>query len=109
MHVLTIPAILISAVASAVALAVAPSEINPRQSTLCPNPLQSIPKCCAFSGELYPGSGVIDIQCFDPPTVPTSVANLYAVCEKMGLQAECCALNLFKGVDLDCSLPVILS
>ncbi|KAJ7858407.1 hydrophobin-like protein [Mycena olivaceomarginata] len=103
MHFLAIPAVLISVVAGAVALAVAPSEINSRQSTLCPKPLQSIPQCCAFSREIAPG--VVEIHCKNPPTVPTSVANFYAVCAKTGIQAVCCAAVLFKGDDLDCSLP----
>ncbi|KAI1182992.1 Cerato-ulmin hydrophobin family [Nemania serpens] len=91
---------------AAVALAIpapapAPADAERRQAAapLCSG-LTSTLQCCATDV-----LGVADLDCANPPTVPTTPADFSAVCSAIGQRARCCAIPIL-GQDLICGTPV---
>lgn len=87
----------ITLAASAVASAIPAMEA--RQSPVCLGTYGNA-QCCATDV-----LGVADLNCFNPPSTPTSAANFRDICAAQGQQAKCCALPVL-GQALICEDPV---
>ncbi|KKP00878.1 hypothetical protein THAR02_07024 [Trichoderma harzianum] len=84
------------------ALAAPSSDVKAvkRQAALCPAGLESTPQCCATDV-----LGIADLDCANPPSIPTDAASFTAVCAGIGQRARCCAIPI-AGQDLLCTSPV---
>ncbi|KAI1841573.1 hypothetical protein JX265_004697 [Neoarthrinium moseri] len=83
MQFLTIAAALFSATAMA-----APSVME-RQAYVPCSGLYGTSQCCATDV-----SGIADLDCANPPEVPTDATNFSAVCSAIGQRARCCVLPI---------------
>ncbi|KAI1325009.1 Cerato-ulmin hydrophobin family [Xylariaceae sp. FL0255] len=92
---------LIAALFAASVIAAPAPEQHLEQRTYTPcTGLYGTAQCCATDV-----LGVADLDCADPPSVPTSAANFQSVCAAEGLTAECCVLPILEQGVL-CQTPV---
>ncbi|KAI1367882.1 Cerato-ulmin hydrophobin family [Xylaria arbuscula] len=93
---------IIAALFTAVAVAApAPgSELEDRQTYVPCSGLYGTSQCCATDV-----LGVADLDCANPPSVPTDADNFSAVCSAIGQRARCCVLPVL-GQDVLCQTPV---
>ncbi|KAK7755486.1 hypothetical protein SLS62_002416 [Diatrype stigma] len=61
--------------------------------------LYSTSQCCATDV-----LGVADLDCANPPSVPTDAASFSSVCSAIGQRARCCVLPVL-GQDVLCQTP----
>ncbi|KAK3940239.1 Cerato-ulmin hydrophobin family [Diplogelasinospora grovesii] len=90
------------AVSAAVTFAM-PAQVQERQTFATCSGLYGTAQCCATDV-----LGVADLDCANPPSVPTSAANFAAVCAAIGQRARCCVLPIL-GQDLLCQTPAGVS
>ncbi|KAK1756433.1 fungal hydrophobin [Echria macrotheca] len=77
-----------------------PAEVVERQVPYTPcSGLYGTSQCCATDV-----LGVADLDCANPPTIPTSADNFSAVCSAIGQRARCCVLPIL-GQDILCETP----
>ncbi|KAH8902510.1 hypothetical protein BR93DRAFT_972575 [Coniochaeta sp. PMI_546] len=89
----------LAAIFAGVALA-SPVQIEDRQVPYTPcTGLYGTSQCCATDV-----LGVADLDCANPPTVPTDAANFTAICSAIGQRARCCVLPIL-GQDILCETP----
>ncbi|KAI0521292.1 Cerato-ulmin hydrophobin family [Xylaria bambusicola] len=81
-------------------VAVAAPAIEDRQAYVPCTGLYGTSQCCATDV-----LGVADLDCANPPSVPTDAANFMAVCSDIGQRARCCVLPIL-GQDILCQTPV---
>ncbi|PSR80018.1 cerato-ulmin [Coniella lustricola] len=72
-------------------VALASPIVEQRQDYTPCSGLYDSAECCATDV-----LGVADLDCEDPPTVPTSASNFSAVCAAIGQRARCCVLPLLE-------------
>lgn len=53
--------------------------------------LYSTPECCATDV-----LGVADLDCADPPTVPSNATEFQSICSAVGQRARCCVLPIVR-------------
>ncbi|KAI1304832.1 Cerato-ulmin hydrophobin family [Xylaria venustula] len=95
-----LPTIIAALFASAVIAAPATSELESRQAYVACTGAYGTAQCCATDV-----LGVADLDCANPPTVPTSADNFSAVCSAIGQRARCCILPILQQGIL-CETPV---
>ncbi|KAI2609489.1 Cerato-ulmin hydrophobin family [Hypoxylon fragiforme] len=78
----------------------APAIVEERQTYTPCSGLYSTSQCCATDV-----LGVADLDCANPPSVPTDASNFSAVCSAIGQRARCCVLPIL-GQDVLCQTPV---
>lgn len=78
----------ISTLLASVALS-SPVEVQERQLYIPCSGLYGTAQCCATDV-----LGVADLNCADPPTVPTNASDFQAECSAIGQQARCCVLPI---------------
>jgi len=79
----------LAAIFAGVAFA-APAQLEDRQVPYTPcTGLYGTSQCCATDV-----LGVADLDCANPPTVPTDAANFTAICSDIGQRARCCVLPI---------------
>lgn len=66
-----------------------PVEVQERQLYIPCSGLYGTAQCCATDV-----LGVADLNCADPPTVPTNASEFQAECSAIGQQARCCVLPI---------------
>ncbi|KAB5523084.1 fungal hydrophobin [Coniochaeta sp. 2T2.1] len=80
--------------------AATPVQIEDRQVPYAPcSGLYGTSQCCATDV-----LGLADLDCANPPTVPTDATNFTAICSDIGQRARCCVLPIL-GQDLLCETP----
>ncbi|KAI0398968.1 Cerato-ulmin hydrophobin family [Xylaria palmicola] len=84
---------------AAVAVAAPAPELDSRQVYTACSGLYGTAQCCATDV-----LGVADLDCANPPTVPTSAAEFTSVCSAVGQRARCCVLPIL-GQDVLCQTP----
>ncbi|KAI8946649.1 Cerato-ulmin hydrophobin family [Xylaria longipes] len=94
--------IVIATLFAAIALAApAPAqEVETRQTYVACSGLYGTSQCCATDV-----LGVADLDCANPPTIPTSADDFSSVCSAIGQRARCCVLPIL-GQDVLCQTPV---
>jgi hypothetical protein len=65
------------------------SGVAERQTYTPCSGLYDTAQCCAVDV-----LGVADLNCADPPTVPTDATDFQAICADIGDEARCCVLPL---------------
>ncbi|XDG10270.1 hypothetical protein ABKA04_009885 [Annulohypoxylon sp. FPYF3050] len=80
-------------------LAVAAPTIEERQTYTPCTGLYGTAQCCATDV-----LGVADLDCANPPAVPTSADNFTTECAGIGQRARCCVLPIL-GQDVLCQTP----
>lgn len=80
----------VSALLASVALS-SPVEVQERQLYIPCSGLYGTAQCCATDV-----LGVADLNCADPPTVPTNASDFQAECSAIGQQARCCVLPIVR-------------
>ncbi|KAI0550722.1 Cerato-ulmin hydrophobin family [Xylaria curta] len=93
---------IIATLFAAIAAAAPAPEVESRQAApyVPCSGLYGTSQCCATDV-----LGVADLDCANPPSVPTDAANFSAVCSAIGQRARCCVLPVL-GQDLLCQTPV---
>lgn len=66
-----------------------PVEVQDRQVYIPCSGLYGTAQCCATDV-----LGVADLNCADPPTVPTNASDFQAECSAIGQEARCCVLPI---------------
>ncbi|ROV86976.1 hypothetical protein VSDG_10087 [Cytospora chrysosperma] len=81
------------AISAALASAVlaSPFAVVERQTYTPCSGLYNTAQCCATDV-----LGVADLNCADPPTVPTNATDFQAECSAIGQQARCCVLPILE-------------
>ncbi|TRX89337.1 hypothetical protein FHL15_009774 [Xylaria flabelliformis] len=93
--------IIIATLFAAIAVAAPAPEVESRQVPyVACSGLYGTSQCCATDV-----LGVADLDCANPPSVPTDADNFSAVCSAIGQRARCCVLPVL-GQDLLCQTPV---
>ncbi|KAI1739629.1 Cerato-ulmin hydrophobin family [Xylaria scruposa] len=93
--------IIIATLFAAIAAAAPAPEVESRQAPYVPcTGLYGTSQCCATDV-----LGVADLDCANPPSVPTDADNFSAVCSAIGQRARCCVLPVL-GQDILCQTPV---
>lgn len=82
--------IAISALFASAVLA-SPVAVEERQTYTPCSGLYSTAQCCATDV-----LGVADLNCADPPAVPTNATDFQSECSAIGQQARCCALPIVR-------------
>ncbi|KAI8623601.1 Cerato-ulmin hydrophobin family [Xylariaceae sp. FL1651] len=90
---------ILTALFTSLAFAAPAPEIQDRQVYVPCSGLYGTSQCCATDV-----LGVADLDCANPPTVPTSAANFTTICSDIGQRARCCVLPIL-GQDLLCQTP----
>ncbi|ORY57437.1 Cerato-ulmin hydrophobin family [Pseudomassariella vexata] len=90
--------IIAAALFSTAALAAPAPEVAPRQYTPCSG-LYGTSQCCATDV-----LGIADLDCANPPTVPTDATDFSTICADIGQRARCCVLPIL-GQDVLCQTP----
>ncbi|KAI1171597.1 Cerato-ulmin hydrophobin family [Nemania sp. FL0916] len=86
---------------AAVALGAAVPEVVESRGTYTPcTGAYGTAQCCATDV-----LGVADLDCANPPTVPTDASNFSKVCSAIGQRARCCVLPILEQGVL-CETPV---
>ncbi|KAI1754040.1 Cerato-ulmin hydrophobin family [Xylaria castorea] len=87
---------------AAIALAAPAPEVENRQAApyVACSGLYGTSQCCATDV-----LGVADLDCANPPSVPSSADDFSAVCSAIGQRARCCVLPVL-GQDVLCQTPV---
>ncbi|KAI0171928.1 Cerato-ulmin hydrophobin family [Hypoxylon sp. FL1284] len=81
-------------------VALAAPAVEERQAAYTPcSGLYGTSQCCATDV-----LGVADLDCANPPSVPTDAANFSSVCSAIGQRARCCVLPVL-GQDVLCQTP----
>jgi len=80
-------------------MASAMPALNQRQNVVCSGTYSNA-QCCATDV-----LGVADLNCFNPPSTPTSADDFEAICAADGQQAKCCLLPIL-GQALVCQDPL---
>ncbi|RWA09564.1 hypothetical protein EKO27_g5541 [Xylaria grammica] len=93
------PTIIASLFAVAAIAAPAP-ELADRQTYVPCSGLYGTSQCCATDV-----LGVADLDCANPPSVPTSADEFTSICSAIGQRARCCVLPVL-GQDVLCQTPV---
>ncbi|KAK2614873.1 hypothetical protein N8I77_001665 [Diaporthe amygdali] len=88
----------IAALFASVALS-SPVEVQDRQVYIPCSGLYGTAQCCATDV-----LGVADLDCADPPTVPTNASDFQAECADIGQRARCCVLPILEQGVL-CNTP----
>jgi hypothetical protein len=83
-------------------VAIAAPALQERQYVGCSG-LYGTEQCCATDV-----LGVADLDCANPPSVPTDADNFSAVCAAIGQRARCCVLPILEQGVL-CELPTGVS
>ncbi|KAI1423376.1 Cerato-ulmin hydrophobin family [Xylaria sp. FL1777] len=91
---------IIAALFAAVAVAAPAPELADRQTYVPCSGLYGTAQCCATDV-----LGVADLDCANPPAVPTDADNFSAVCSAIGQRARCCVLPILEQGVL-CNTPV---
>ncbi|KAI0802144.1 Cerato-ulmin hydrophobin family [Xylaria sp. FL0064] len=91
---------IIAALFAAAAVAVPAANLADRGDYVPCSGLYSTAQCCATDV-----LGVADLDCANPPSVPTDAINFSAVCSAIGQRARCCVLPVL-GQDVLCQTPV---
>ncbi|POS72270.1 fungal hydrophobin [Diaporthe helianthi] len=94
MQYITVVATLFASVALS-----SPIEVQERQLYVPCSGLYGTAQCCATDV-----LGVADLNCADPPTVPTDASVFQADCAAIGQQARCCVLPILEQGVL-CNTP----
>ncbi|KAI1440445.1 Cerato-ulmin hydrophobin family [Annulohypoxylon stygium] len=81
-------------------LAIAAPTIEERQTYTPCTGLYGTAQCCATDV-----LGVADLDCANPPSVPTSADNFTTECADIGQRARCCVLPILEQGVL-CQTPV---
>ncbi|ROW06995.1 hypothetical protein VPNG_06585 [Cytospora leucostoma] len=71
------------------ALLASPVAVVERQTYTPCSGLYGTAQCCATDV-----LGVADLNCADPPTVPTNATDFQSECAAIGQQARCCVLPI---------------
>ncbi|KAI2617728.1 Cerato-ulmin hydrophobin family [Hypomontagnella submonticulosa] len=80
--------------------ALAAPALETRQTAYVPcSGLYGTSQCCATDV-----LGVADLDCANPPTVPTDAASFTSICSEIGQRARCCVLPIL-GQDVLCQTP----
>ncbi|KAJ9143011.1 hypothetical protein NKR23_g6919 [Pleurostoma richardsiae] len=87
-----------TALSAAGAVAI-PTQLDNRQTYVACSGLYGTSQCCATDV-----LGLADLDCGNPPTVPTSADNFSAICAAIGQRARCCVLPIL-GQDVLCETP----
>lgn len=69
-----------------------PVEVQERQLYIPCSGLYGTAQCCATDV-----LGVADLNCADPPTVPTNASEFQSECSAIGQQARCCVLPIVSA------------
>lgn len=85
--------------AAALAAPAPASDLDNRQTYVPCSGLYGTSQCCATDV-----LGVADLDCANPPTVPTSADTFSSICSAIGQRARCCVLPVL-GQDLLCQTP----
>ncbi|KAI1403083.1 Cerato-ulmin hydrophobin family [Hypoxylon fuscum] len=80
-------------------VALAAPTVEERQTYTACSGLYGTSQCCATDV-----LGVADLDCANPPTVPTSADEFSSVCSAIGQRARCCVLPIL-GQDVLCQTP----
>ncbi|ETN38582.1 uncharacterized protein HMPREF1541_06619 [Cyphellophora europaea CBS 101466] len=99
MQFLTVLALAGAAVAMPANAITAKTALEQRQQPLCSG-LTGSAQCCATDV-----LGLADLDCANPPTVPTSTEEFVQSCSDIGQQARCCAIPIL-GQALVCGEPI---
>ncbi|KAI1346463.1 Cerato-ulmin hydrophobin family [Xylaria sp. FL0043] len=91
---------IIAALFAGVAVAVPAANLADRGDYVACSGLYGTAQCCATDV-----LGVADLDCANPPSVPTDASNFSAVCSAIGQRARCCVLPVL-GQDVLCQTPV---
>ncbi|KAK5635302.1 hypothetical protein RRF57_011014 [Xylaria bambusicola] len=83
-----------------VTVAVAAPALEDRQAYVPCTGLYGTAQCCATDV-----LSVADLDCANPPSVPTDAGNFTAICSAIGQRARCCVLPIL-GQDILCQTPV---
>ncbi|KAI0006449.1 cerato-ulmin [Xylariaceae sp. FL0662B] len=81
-------------------LAIAAPTVEERQDYTACSGLYGTAQCCATDV-----LGVADLDCANPPSVPTSADEFSSVCSAIGQRARCCVLPILEQGVL-CNTPV---
>ncbi|KAI1214264.1 Cerato-ulmin hydrophobin family [Annulohypoxylon truncatum] len=81
-------------------LAVAAPAVEERQTYTPCSGLYGTAQCCATDV-----LGVADLDCANPPAVPTDASNFSSECAAIGQRARCCVLPILEQGVL-CQTPV---
>ncbi|KAF2671608.1 hydrophobin precursor [Microthyrium microscopicum] len=69
----------------------------------------AVPLCSGLTGTTQCCAtdvlGLADLDCANPPQVPTNSTNFVSICAAIGQRARCCAIPIL-GQDLICGAPV---
>ncbi|KAI6091283.1 Cerato-ulmin hydrophobin family [Hypoxylon rubiginosum] len=84
-------------------VALAAPTVEERQVYTPCSGLYGTSQCCATDV-----LGVADLDCANPPEVPTDADNFSAVCSAIGQRARCCVLPIL-GQDVLCETPTGVS
>ncbi|KAH8884342.1 hypothetical protein GQ53DRAFT_829819 [Thozetella sp. PMI_491] len=79
--------------------AAVPTQLEDRQTYTACTGLYGTSQCCATDV-----LGVADLDCANPPTVPTSASDFQTICADIGQRARCCVLPIL-GQDVLCETP----
>ncbi|KAI0451585.1 Cerato-ulmin hydrophobin family [Xylaria acuta] len=92
--------IILATLFAAVAIAAPAPEVEGRGAAyVACSGLYGTTQCCATDV-----LGVADLDCANPPIVPTSASDFSAVCSAIGQRARCCVLPVL-GQDVLCQTP----
>ncbi|KAI0139941.1 Cerato-ulmin hydrophobin family [Hypoxylon sp. NC0597] len=80
-------------------VALAAPTVEERQDYVPCTGLYGTSQCCATDV-----LGVADLDCANPPTVPTNASDFTAICSAIGQRARCCVLPIL-GQDILCQTP----
>ncbi|KAI1415524.1 Cerato-ulmin hydrophobin family [Hypoxylon sp. FL1857] len=81
-------------------VALAAPAVEERQAYVPCSGLYGTAQCCATDV-----LGVADLDCANPPSVPTDAATFTSICSAIGQRARCCVLPIL-GQDVLCQTPV---
>ncbi|XXG98610.1 hypothetical protein Hte_004935 [Hypoxylon texense] len=84
-------------------VALAAPTVEERQAYTPCSGLYGTSQCCATDV-----LGVADLDCANPPSVPTDADDFSAVCSAIGQRARCCVLPIL-GQDVLCETPTGVS
>ncbi|KAI1334945.1 Cerato-ulmin hydrophobin family [Xylariaceae sp. FL0016] len=80
-----------AAILASAAMAAPANELDTRQTYTACSGLYGTSQCCATDV-----LGVADLDCANPPTVPTSADNFSSICSAIGQRARCCVLPILE-------------
>ncbi|VUC23777.1 unnamed protein product [Clonostachys rosea] len=90
---------ILAAAALLAQLATASPTVAKRQTYVACSGLYGTAQCCATDV-----LGLVDLDCGNPPSLPTSPDEFSSVCSAIGQRARCCVLPVL-GQDVLCQTP----